>query len=153
MTGEERSGSGGARQLLATARDANTARKYERRLNKWFEFCEIGHAGKPYDPDTWNLSKFWLFVGWMLDPANNRDKDLNTVRSAMNQYFEDGGGERVVLGHTVRTIISKFKLRMEEMKMERGEDVGLNRIPCDGAIFEIVLAEAESATGLRLKQA
>ena len=56
----------------------------------------------------------------MLDPANNRDKDLNTVRSAMNQYFEDGGGERVVLGHTVRTIISKFKLRMEEMKMDDG---------------------------------
>eukprot|EP01043_Picozoa_sp_COSAG02_P028064 COSAG02_NODE_1684_length_11324_cov_8.190111_4_plen_51_part_00 len=45
-------GSAGARELLSEARNENTRRKYEWWLNKWFEFCEIGHQGKPYDPDS-----------------------------------------------------------------------------------------------------
>ena len=52
MAGGERPGSSGARRLLAVARGANTARKYERRLQKWFEFCELGYGGQPYDPNT-----------------------------------------------------------------------------------------------------
>lgn len=145
-------GSAGARELLSEARNENTRRKYERRLNKWFEFCEIGHRGKPYDPDSWSIAKWWLFAGWMLDPKNNKDKDLNTVRSALNQYFEDSGGTRVVLGHTVRTIIAKFRMRMEQSKRDRGEPVGLNREPCDASAFEAVLNVASHSTGLRLKQ-
>jgi hypothetical protein len=116
MAGGERPGSSGARRLLAVARGANTARKYERRLQKWFEFCELGYGGQPYDPDVFSLTKWWLFAGWMLEPANNLDKDLNTVRSAMNRYFEDIGGQRVVLGHSVRVVIQKFKVQMEDQK-------------------------------------
>ena len=131
VRGSERVGSTGANVLLAVARNSNTVRKYERRLQKWFQFCDIGHAGHPYDPNKWTVSKWWLFAGWMLDPANNQDKDLNTVRSALNQYLEDNGLQRVVLGHTVRTINKKFKHKMEEQKRARGEPVGLNRQPCE----------------------
>ena len=152
VVGGERIGAKGAQRLLSVARNENTARKYERRLMKWFQFCEVGHGGRPYDPDSWTVSKWWLFAGWMLDPANNRDKDLNTVRSALNRYFEDIGKPRVVLGHTVRTIIKKFTFQMETQQRDRGERVGLNRIPCDSGVFLKVLELAEGAVGLRLKQ-
>lgn len=153
MAGGERPGSSGARRLLAVARGANTARKYERRLQKWFEFCELGYGGQPYDPDVFSLTKWWLFAGWMLEPANNLDKDLNTVRSAMNRYFEDIGGQRVVLGHSVRVVIQKFKVQMEDQKRQRGEEVGLNREPCEPEAFVKIMSLCETATGLLLKQA
>lgn len=149
---ETRPGAEGAKQLLSMARNVTTAAKYARVLNKWFRFCEVGHLGRPYDPLVFNLAKWWLFAGFMLNPEVNRDKDLNVVRSAMNRYFEDNGRGRPALGLTVRTVISKFKDAMEDKLRAAGVPVGLNRQPCPEQAFVELLQLGEVVFGRLLRQ-
>ena len=139
-------------RLLAEARGSGTAKKYARVLEKWSKFNAEGYVGQPYNPLVFTTAKWWLFAGWMLDPAHNNDKDLNTVRSAINRYMEDNGRERPALGFTVAQVIKTFKLEMEKQKRARGEEVGLNRQACPEEAFEEVMRLGEVESGLRLRQ-
>ena len=108
--------------------------------------------GQPYDPMVFTIAKWWLFAGWMMNPAENNDKDLNVVRSAINRYMEDNGRERPVLGFSVAQVIKVFKMKMEDAKRERGEEVGLNRVPCPEAALLRVFELGEVVEGLQLRQ-
>ena len=147
-----RPGGGGAATLLSMARNTDTARKYARVLDKWFLFCETGYLGRSYDPLVFTLAKWWLFAGFMLDPEVNRDKDLNVVRSALNRFFEDNGRGRPALGLTVRTVINKFKVHMEDLKRAQGEEVALNRQPCPEAAFTELLLLGKEVGGQKLRK-
>ena len=147
-----RPGGEGAAELLTMARNSGTAKKYARVLDKWFLFCETGYLGRAYDPLKFSLAKWWLFAGYMLDPEVNRDKDLNMVRSALNRFMEDNGRGRPALGLTVRTVIDKFKIKMEDLKRSRGEAVGLNRQPCPEEAFLALLLLGRLVTGRDLRR-
>ena len=147
-----RAGGEAAERLLREARQSGTAKKYARVLQKWMKFNEEGYMGQPYDPMVFTIAKWWLFAGWMMNPAENNDKDLNVVRSAINRYMEDNGRERPVLGFSVAQVIKVFKMKMEDAKRERGEEVGLNRVPCPEAALLRVFELGEVVEGLQLRQ-
>ena len=75
-----RAGGEAAERLLREARQSGTAKKYARVLQKWMKFNEEGYMGQPYDPMVFTIAKWWLVAGWMMNPAENNDKDLNVVR-------------------------------------------------------------------------
>jgi hypothetical protein len=147
-----RPGGEAAELLLAEARKGSTTKKYARVLAKWQKFCEEGYLGQAYDPLKFSHAKWWLFAGWMMDPAHNNDKDLNVVRSAINRYMEDHGRGRPALGFTVAQVIKTFKFAKERQKRDNGEDVALNRQPCPEQAFTELLSLGEKATGLQLRQ-
>jgi hypothetical protein len=113
---------------MALERPIGTTQQYSRRVLLWLNFNRTGYRGRPYDPLRASVAKFRLFAGWLF--ARSVDKDLNAWRSAINRFLEDHGAARQLLGHSVSTVIRKYKQLQIMRKLARGEEPELHRVPC-----------------------
>jgi hypothetical protein len=94
------------------------------------------------------VNKWYLFQGYL--KQFTEDGDLNRVRSAINRHFDDEVQERPIMGVAVRRSIVEWKMEMDEMKKARGEEPGLNRVPCPEAAVRMLIEEGERADGADL---
>jgi len=135
--------------LLARARPVKTAEKYSRWVLLWKDFCDLGDGrGRSYPEFTFSVNKWYLFQGYL--KQFTEDGDLNRVRSAINRHFDDEVQERPIMGVAVRRSIVEWKMEMDEMKKARGEEPGLNRVPCPEAAVRMLIEEGERADGADL---
>ena len=73
----------------------------------------------------------------------SEDKDLNGFRSALNRYFEENKWGRSLLGVEVEATIKHYYVLQILSKSIRGEEAGLNRVPCPESLFVFLLQLAE----------
>jgi hypothetical protein len=134
--------------LLDRARKKGTTAKYSKWVVFWQQFCAEGDENGAYPEFTWNLAKWYEFQGY-LKPCTE-DRDLNTIRSALNRHFADNVGYRPALGTDVSSSIREWAADMDDMKRARGEEPGLNRVPCPEAAVQRVIELGERERGIRL---
>jgi hypothetical protein len=146
-----RPGYAGFEQLRRRKRPLSTAKQYDGKVRFWLRFNEEGDGEFSYDPLGVTYDKFDLFAGWLLGdaehgvPGESQDKDLNGFRSALNRFFADEGLGRPLLGVEVeRTIKDYYSLQILSKQL-RGEEAGLERVPCPEGLFEFLLALGERA--------
>jgi hypothetical protein len=147
-----RPGFTGFEQLRRRKRPAATSKQYDGKVRFWLRFNECGDGEFPYDPLAVTFDKFDLFAGWLLGdaergvPGESQDKDLNGFRSALNRFFEEEGRGRPLLGVEVdRTIKDYYSLQILSKQL-RGEDAGLERVPCPEGLFVYLLRVGRNTT-------
>jgi len=125
-----------------------TMAKYNRWQKFWGEFCALGDGYRPYREFTWTLWKWHMFLGWLED--RTEDRDLNMIRSAINRHFSDNQAGRPIKGVDVSATIAEWAEFQDAKKRGRGEEPGLNRVPCPEAAVRQLMDGAERASGKQL---
>jgi hypothetical protein len=138
-----RAGGEKAAARLKRVRPGGTTQKYDRWQKYWGEFCEIGDGYRPYQEFTFTLWKWHLFIGWLEDLTE--DRDLNMIRSAINRHLSDNHAGRPIKGVDVTATIADWAATQDAKKRLRGEEPGLNRVPCPEAAVRRLLDFGERA--------
>jgi hypothetical protein len=125
-------------------------------VKTWLTFNSEGDGVSSYDPLDVDFDKFELYAGWLLGDAENgvagasEDKDLNGFRSALNRYFEENKRGRPLLGVEVEATIKHYYVLQILSKSIRGEEAGLNRVPCPESLFVFLLQLAEQTQNVEV---
>jgi hypothetical protein len=145
-----RPGATGALQIRRRKRNPGTVKQYDGKVKTWIRFNEEGDGHASYDPLDVGPDKFDLYAGWLLGdaehgvPGVSQDKDLNGFRSALNRYFEENERGRPLKGTEIEATISQYYILQILSKQIRGEDAGLERVPCPEGLFVYLLQQAEA---------
>lgn len=137
-----------ATRRAGRVRPAKTTERYGRWQRHWLDFCEKGDGYRPYDEVSFSVAKWHLFAGYL--ESYTDDRDLNAVRSALNRFFADKVGLRPFVGTDVNAVIADWALTKDREKRDRGEEVGLHRVPCPEEAVQRVFDVGRGAVGERL---